>query len=619
MPPPAIHDDARTVADAILDRLDGRVVLALPLGLGKAVSVANALFDRAAADRAIDLSIFTALTLEKPRWSSDLERRFVEPLSERLFPDYRGLRYAEALRGGGLPENIRVSEFFFLAGRWLGIDRAQQDYVSANYTHAGRYVLERGVNVVAQLVACRGEGADARYSLSCNTDITLDILPALKAREAPFLMVGEVSTELPFMTGEAVLGAEDFDLVLDGPGRDRKLFVVPKSPVSAADHAVGIHAASLVKDGGTLQIGIGALGDALAAALVFRQRDPALFARTLSALAGDADLGERETGPFEAGLYAASEMFVDAFMPLYREGVLKRRAGDGAILHSGFFLGTEAFYRFLRELPEAERDLFRMRGIGFVNELYGDEAQKRRDRVHARFVNNAMMVTLLGAVVSDALESGKVVSGVGGQYNFVAQAFALEGARSVIALNATRDGKGGRESRLVWSYGHATIPRHLRDMVVTEYGVADLRGRTDAECVAAMLEIADREFQDSLLGQARARGKIGRGHRIAPQARHNTPARIEAALGEARAAGWCRAFPFGTEFTETEQAMLPALERLRAASASPIAMARLVAASLGGGAPDERQRAALKRMGLAAPTGLRERLYARLLTAAMRG
>src|SRR5690606_22198583 len=202
--------------------------------------IANALHERAVADPRIDLTVFTALTLEKPGWSSDMECRFVAPLSERLFPDYRGLRYVEDLRGDGLPDNIRVSEFFFLAGRWLANDAAQRDYVSANYTHAGRYVLDRGINVIAQLVAKRGEGPDARYSLSCNTDITLDILPALKARDAPFLLAGEVSTELPFMTGDAVLPAGEFHHVLEDEGRNRKLFVVPKSPVSDADHAVGL-------------------------------------------------------------------------------------------------------------------------------------------------------------------------------------------------------------------------------------------------------------------------------------------------------------------------------------------------------------------------------------------
>jgi len=70
---------------------------------------------------------------------------------------------------------------------------------------------------------------------------------------------------------------------------------------------------------------------------------------------GDIPQG-RETGSFERGLYAASEMFVDGFMEIYRAGVLKRKAADGALLHSGFFLGTEAFYRFLRELMAEGKD-----------------------------------------------------------------------------------------------------------------------------------------------------------------------------------------------------------------------------------------------------------------------
>src|SRR6185369_7765341 len=102
---------------------------------------------------------------------------------------------------------------------------------------------------------------------------------------------------------------------------------------------------------------------------------------------------------------------------------------------------------------------------------------KRRARVKARFINNAMMATLLGAVVSDALEDGRVVSGVGGQYNFIAQGFALEDARSLIVLRSTRSASGKTSSNIRWNYGHTTIPRHLRDIVITEYGVADLRGK----------------------------------------------------------------------------------------------------------------------------------------------
>src|SRR5260221_6025402 len=92
-----------------------------------------------------------------------------------------------------------------------------------------------------------------------------------------------------------------------------------------------------------------------------------------------------------------------------------------------------------------------------------------------------MMVTLSGAAVSDGLADGRVVSGVGGQYNFVAMAHELERARSILLLRSTREAGGRVESNIVFNYGHVTIPRHPRDIVVTQHGVADLPGRTDAE------------------------------------------------------------------------------------------------------------------------------------------
>src|SRR6266545_6603064 len=153
---PVSFQDPDRVADAIIARVGKNIVLALPLGLGKANHVANALFSRAAADPTIDLRIFTALTLEKPRPKGDLERRFVAPLAQRLFAGYPELAYSVALNERRLPPNVKVDEFFFAAGTRLGIAAAQQSYISANYTHALRSVLDRGVNVIAQLVARRG-------------------------------------------------------------------------------------------------------------------------------------------------------------------------------------------------------------------------------------------------------------------------------------------------------------------------------------------------------------------------------------------------------------------------------------------------------------------------------
>lgn len=613
---PQIHGDADILADRIIERLEGRIVLGLPLGLGKANRIANALYRRAAADGAISLDILTALSLEPPSGSSDMEKRFIEPFAERVYGRYERLAYVDALRRGDLPANIHVSEFFLMAGRWLNVPAMQQHYISANYTHAGRMLMDKGVNVIAQLVAVREIDGETFYSLSCNSDITLDILPALKARNAPFVFAAEASAELPFMGGEAALPASAFDHVLSTPGREPGLFVVPKQPVSDTDHAIGIHAASLVKDGGTIQIGIGALGDALTAGLIMRHRAPEMFAHTLRALCGGMPEG-RETGPFEKGLYAASEMFVDGFMELYRAGILKRKAADGALLHAGFFLGTEEFYRFLRELPEEERDLFRMRGISFVNELYGNEDGKRRDRVDARFVNSAMMATVLGETVSDTLDDGKVVSGVGGQYNFVTQAFALEGARSIITLNATRKSKGRRQSRILWNHARSTIPRHLRDVFITEYGVADLRGKNDRDCIAAMLEIADGEFRDGLLRQARDAGKIEAAYRLPKMHRPDSPQAVSASLYEAKKAGHCKAFPFGTDFTSVERKLLPALSLLREKTATRWGTVSAVVAAMVDGASRADHEEELARMKLGEAGGFREMIYRRLLTWAL--
>ena len=145
------------------------------------------------------------------------------------------------------------------------------------------------------------------------------------------------------------------------------------------------------------------------------------------------------------------------------------------------------------------------------------QALRVAQRSHARFVNTTMMLTTLGAAVSDGLADGRVVSGVGGQYNFVTMAHALPGARSVLCARSTRRKDGKLGSNIVTSYGHTTIPRHLRDIAVTEYGIADLRGRTDAECVAAMLNIADSRFQDALLAEAKRANKIDAGYRVPEQ------------------------------------------------------------------------------------------------------
>src|ERR1700742_194737 len=207
---PKLFSDPEAVVEDIIRDVGTDLVVGLPLGLGKANHIVNALYARAVADRSIRLTFFSALTLEKPRPSNLIERRFISPVIDRLFGGYPDLAYADALRANELPPNVQVVEFFFLAGRWLHVPFAQQHYISANYTHAASYLLGRGLNVVAQLVAKRVVDGVPRYSLSCNTDTTLDALKARAEGRASFRLVAEVNSELPFMPGAGDLPAEQF-------------------------------------------------------------------------------------------------------------------------------------------------------------------------------------------------------------------------------------------------------------------------------------------------------------------------------------------------------------------------------------------------------------------------
>jgi len=162
-----------------------------------------------------------------------------------------------------------------------------------------------------------------------------------------------------------------------------------------------------------------------------------------------------------------------------------------------------------------------------------------------------------------------------------------------------------------------TIPRHLRDVVVTEYGVATLRGHTDRDCVAALLAIADSRFQPALLAEAQRAGKIETSYRIPDAQRSNTPAALAAALKPLRAAGLFSEFPFGTDFTTEEIVLAKALERLQARGATLAGRVGAVAAAALSPAGADRIRPYLERLGLGSPATLTEKLYARLVAAAV--
>ncbi len=178
---PEILDDVGNCVEAVLRRVGPRVVLALPLGIGKPNPLVNEFYRRALRDPQIDLTIITALSLLKPVARSPLEARLLVPLVERVFGSYLEPDYARAVRQGSVPANVRIIEFYLAPGAFLGASHAQRNYLSANYTHVAREVLARGVNVIAHLVARRTVAGQLQLSLGSNPDVTADLLPQVEA------------------------------------------------------------------------------------------------------------------------------------------------------------------------------------------------------------------------------------------------------------------------------------------------------------------------------------------------------------------------------------------------------------------------------------------------------
>ncbi|MGO4263533.1 acetyl-CoA hydrolase/transferase C-terminal domain-containing protein [Lysobacter sp. TAB13] len=674
---PARFQSLAEAVDFLYDRLDGALHVGAPLGLGKPHRLLNALYERAERETRRPLHLYTALSLDPPGAGKGLEGRFIGPFAQRHFgDDFPRLRYVQALKRNALPGHIEIEEFYLQSGSLLNASATQRRYASLNYTHVARALADRGVNAIVQKVAADPAGG-TRLSLSCNTDLTFDAVDAIVARGLPRpLLIAEVDPQLPWLGGSATVEASFFDAVVTPPGPHPKLFGLPRQPVSDADYAIGFYASTLVRDGGTLQIGIGTLADALCHALALRHTDNAAYLRVIEALgvggtasveddlsgrsnakapgerfvdtaSGEGDLtGHRNAkapvaplGSFQVGLFGCSEMINEGFRRLVEVGVIKRKVVDdlelmrrvhdgtagaedlqrldreGEFLQGGFYLGSPDFYDWLRHMPADQQRGVSMRRISEVNELYGgNETLERLQRRDARFFNSCMMATALGAAVSDTLDDGRVVSGVGGQYNFVAMAHALPDARSVLMLRASRESAGEVRSNVVWNYAQTTIPRHLRDIYITEYGIADLRGKTDEDCVLAMTAVADSRHQFGLMKAAMDHGKL---KLFQPRlSGRNTPERLRAALAPFRREGVLPDYPLGSDFTEVEQRLVKALGWLKANTATRGAKVRTVLRALFSPASEDRE--ALQRMGLEAPSGFGERVEAKLVGLGLR-
>lgn len=412
-----------------------RDVLAIPLGPGQPPATLHALGERSDFEQ---LTVFAALLADAfPLFT----RPGVRLLSGFFGPVERGLRDA-------------------------GFDVR---FVPADFRRFASIARKLAPRVMASAAA--PPDADGWCSLSLHAGATIDELHRCGADPERVLIV-EANAQLPRTRGlpphSHALHVDEIDLLVEV---DRDVIALPDAPSSAIEQAIAEHAGAFIRDGCTLQTGIGGVPNAIAALL--------------------AD------GP--GGDYGVhSEMFTTGLMRLHRAGkVSNARKGhlDGFSITT-FAMGTRELYDWL---DGEGRELVRFLPADVVN----DPDQIARNRALIS-INGALSVDLVGQLVADEI-GGRQHSGIGGHEDFVTGAAFSEGGRSLICLPSTARVAGQTISRIVRSFPPGTCvttPRHQVDTIITEYGAAELAGHTNAERRAALTAIAHPDFRDELRSRA---------------------------------------------------------------------------------------------------------------------
>lgn len=316
-------------------------------------------------------------------------------------------------------------------------------------------VLCQEVGVDTLVATVSPMDADGNFSFGTNTDYAQ---PVSKTATRVIL---EVNPNMPRVFGDSMVHISNVTAVVENAV---PLLEIPKAAPQSADTIIGGLIAGLVEDGATLQMGIGALPDAVCAALKNHR-----------------DLGIH------------TEMLTPGLVDLMKAGVVTNARKT---LHPGktifaFCMGDRSTYDHLHENPAIEAH-----PVSYVNDVH---VIGRNDRMVS--VNATLEIDLNGACCSEHL-NGRQFTGSGGQLDFVRGAYASNGGQSIIACHATA--KSGTMSRIVPKLrGPVTTPRNDVHKVVTEYGVANLKGLSTSERALALISLAAPQFRDELTAHAR--------------------------------------------------------------------------------------------------------------------
>lgn len=391
--------------------------------------------------------------------------RILEALAKR--PDVRGVRICHATLWGPMyhlkPENaekMRTLALFLTANARKAMLDGRVDFVPVNLGHVA-HLFHSGALPVDVAVLHLSPPDDEGY---CTFGVYVAYMRA--AAEAAKVVVAEVNDQMPRTYGDTRIHVSQLDAIVEVSAR---LPEIPPGESTDIERRIGEHVAALVEDGATLQLGRGGMPDAV-----------------LAFLGDKRDLGIH------------TELYSDTVVEMVKRGVITgaRKTLHPGKLIAGFLDGSRKLYDFVHNNPMVE-----MHRSEYVND---PAVIGQNDNLVA--INSAVEVDLTGQINAESVGT-RLLSGAGGQLDFALGAWRSNNGKFIIAMPST----ASQHSRIVARLGDGaavTVPRTLAQFVVTEYGLADLRGASLNQRAKALIAIAHPDHREALERAARERSDL---------------------------------------------------------------------------------------------------------------
>ncbi len=360
-----------------------------------------------------------------------------------------------------MEKHFHVNGLFLSPPTRLAVAEKRGDFTPVLYSAIPRLFTDNILPLDVFLMQVTPPDAEGYCSFGLSTDFARAGVTSAKT------VIAQMNSNLPHTLGDRV-HLDEIDFIVE---QDSPVFQLPAPVIGPIERQIAAHVAELIPDGATLQLGIGAIPDSV-----------------LTLLTSKKDLGIH------------SEMFSDGVVTLTEAGVITNARKT---LHRGkyiatFLMGTQKLYDFVHNNPAVE-----MLPVNYVNDPY---IIGQNDNMVS--INSALHIDLTGQVNAESIGT-KMYSGIGGQLDFVLGVNRSKGGKAIFALASTAaGGKVSRISSQLTPGSPVTTPRGLVQYVVTEYGVADLRGKSLRQRALALINIAHPDFKDQLLHEAKGNGLL---------------------------------------------------------------------------------------------------------------